>query len=101
MARPRRGPAIRGRRPHTSRQATEGRAPAELVRYLARGLVDDPEGVSVDEVDTHGGTSLELRVSMADLGKVIGKSGRTAEAMRTLVDLSVGTEGQYTLDIQD
>jgi predicted RNA-binding protein YlqC (UPF0109 family) len=57
----------------------------ELVAYIARSLVDRPEQVSVAEVEGNQTTVLELTVAKEDLGKVIGKQGRTAQAMRTIL----------------
>ena len=57
----------------------------ELVTYIARSLVDKPEQVSVAEVEGNQTTVLELTVAKEDLGKVIGKQGRTAQAMRTIL----------------
>ena len=57
----------------------------ELVTYIARALVDKPEQVSVAEVEGNQTTVLELTVAKEDLGKVIGKQGRTAQAMRTIL----------------
>ena len=57
----------------------------ELVAFIARELVDRPDEVRVDEVERDGITVEELRVAKEDLGKVIGKQGRTAKAMRTLL----------------
>ncbi|HHV61888.1 MAG TPA: KH domain-containing protein [Firmicutes bacterium] len=66
----------------------------ELVEFIARALVDDPSQVRVDEVDDEKGTVLELRVAPADMGKVIGKQGRTAKAIRTLVKAAATREGK-------
>jgi hypothetical protein len=57
----------------------------ELVEYLARALVEDPTEVSVEAVEDEKITTLRLKVAPADLGRVIGKQGRTARAMRTLL----------------
>lgn len=57
----------------------------ELVEVMAKALVDKPEEVSVKEVDGERTTVFELRVSPSDLGKVIGKQGKTARAMRTIL----------------
>ena len=57
----------------------------ELLELIARGLVDKPEEVSVTQVDSEEATVLELRVAQDDLGKVIGKQGRTAKAIRTIL----------------
>jgi hypothetical protein len=56
-----------------------------LVEYLARGLVDNPEEVVVEEVDEPDALVFELKVAEPDLGKVIGKQGRTAKALRTVL----------------
>ena len=57
----------------------------ELIDYMARALVDKPEQVSVSEIEGEQTSVLELRVAKEDLGKVIGKQGRTARAMRTIL----------------
>ncbi len=58
----------------------------ELVEYIAKALVDDMDGVKVTEVEGDRVTVLELRVTQGDLGKVIGKQGRTARAIRTILN---------------
>jgi uncharacterized protein len=57
----------------------------ELVDFMARALVDNPEKVNVSEIEGEQTSVLELRVAKEDLGKVIGKQGRTARAMRTIL----------------
>lgn len=57
----------------------------ELVTFIAQSLVDKPEHVSVSEVEGNQTTVLELSVAKEDLGKIIGKQGRTAQAMRTIL----------------
>ena len=57
----------------------------ELIFYIAKALVDNPEQVSVEEVEGNQTSVLELKVAKEDLGKVIGKQGRTARAMRTIL----------------
>jgi predicted RNA-binding protein YlqC (UPF0109 family) len=57
----------------------------ELIEYIAQALVDHPEQVSVSEVEGNQTSVLELKVAKEDLGKVIGKQGRTARAMRTIL----------------
>jgi len=57
----------------------------ELVEYIATVLVDNPEEVSVTELEGEQTSVIELRVAKEDLGKVIGKQGRTARAMRTIL----------------
>ena len=57
----------------------------ELVRYIARSLVDNPDAVDVREVDQPDAMVIELRVAPEDMGKVIGKQGRIAKAIRSIV----------------
>ncbi len=57
----------------------------DLISYIAQALVDHPEEVSVNEVEGNQTSVLELKVAKEDLGKVIGKQGRTARAMRTIL----------------
>ncbi|MGD9046194.1 MAG: KH domain-containing protein [Desulfobacterales bacterium] len=57
----------------------------DLISYIAQALVDHPEEVSVTEVEGNQTSVLELKVAKEDLGKVIGKQGRTARAMRTIL----------------
>ncbi len=56
-----------------------------LVEYIAKSLVDKPEEVQVNEIEGEQTTVLELKVSKDDIGKVIGRQGRTARAMRTIL----------------
>lgn len=74
----------------------------ELVDFVARSLVDEPDEVRVDEVMDGDITVYELMVAEDDLGKVIGRQGRTARAIRTILSAS-GTKNQrkYELDIID
>jgi predicted RNA-binding protein YlqC (UPF0109 family) len=73
-----------------------------LIEYCARQLVDHPEGVHVDEHETGETTVLTLRVSPGDLGKVIGREGRTAQAMRLLLSAVASSQGRRaTLEIAD
>ena len=57
----------------------------ELVKYIAQALVDNPEGVAVSEVEGEQTSVIELRVAKEDLGKIIGKHGRTAQSIRTIL----------------
>ena len=61
---------------------------AELLAHLARKLVDEPDAVEVEEVQRAGATVLQLRVAKADVGKVIGRQGRIARALRAIVRAS-------------
>jgi predicted RNA-binding protein YlqC (UPF0109 family) len=58
----------------------------ELVEFIAKALVDETEAVKVSEVEGENVTVLELRVAQTDIGKVIGKQGRTARAIRTILN---------------
>jgi len=72
----------------------------ELVELIARALVDRPESVVVREADEPQSTVLELRVAQGDLGKVIGKQGRTARAIRTILNASgIKLKKRFVLDI--
>ena len=57
----------------------------ELIAYIAKALVDNPDQVEVTEVEGEQTSVIELKVAKEDLGKVIGKQGRTARAMRTIL----------------
>ena len=74
----------------------------ELVREIARALVDDPAAVEVQAVDRDDNTVLKLRVAPQDVGKVIGKQGRTARSVRTILGaVSMKLHHRYTLDIME
>jgi hypothetical protein len=62
----------------------------ELIQLIAHELVDNPEKVTVDMVGGNHTTVLELKVAKGDIGKVIGKNGRTAQAMRTILNAASG-----------
>lgn len=66
----------------------------ELVEFIARGLVDNPEEVKVNEILGDRGTILELRVAPDDMGKVIGKQGKIAQSIRTLTKATAAKEGK-------
>jgi predicted RNA-binding protein YlqC (UPF0109 family) len=69
----------------------------DLVRYLARALVDAPDAVRVERVERDGAVVIQLHVAKDDLGKVIGKHGRVARALRTLVRAGGTKRGERTL----
>ncbi|MBR1535678.1 MAG: KH domain-containing protein [Treponema sp.] len=74
----------------------------DLIEYIAKSLVDDPSAVSVNETEGERGPVLELRVAQGDIGKVIGKYGRIAKALRTVLSASSSRDGRhYSLDILD
>jgi len=71
-----------------------------LIEYVAKSLVDDPEKVSVTVVEEPGETVIELEVGPRDVGKVIGKQGRTVRAMRSLLSAAGGrSRKRFELDI--
>lgn len=73
-----------------------------VVEVVARALVDAPESVKVIEHERRGMTVLELTTASGDLGKIIGRQGRTAAALRTLVAVTAERHGKKaTLDIRD
>jgi len=73
---------------------------AELVEFLARRLVDEPDAVRVEEVEQDGDTVLRLHVAKDDVGKVIGRQGRIARALRTVVRASASRRrGRVLLEI--
>lgn len=74
----------------------------ELVEFIVRNLVDNPDEVSVTMVEGEKSTILELRVAPDDIGKVIGKQGRIAKAIRTILSASATKDGKRSvLEILD
>ena len=70
---------------------------AELVEYLARQLVDDPDAVRVEEEESEGAIVLRLHVAQDDIGKVIGRQGRVARALRAVVRAGAARQRQRVL----
>ena len=74
----------------------------DLVEYIAKSLVDEPDSVAVNMIEGEKSTILELRVSGGDIGKVIGKHGRIAKAIRTILSASSTKTGKrVVLEILD
>ena len=74
----------------------------ELLLYMAKNLVDDPESVTVTEIDGEDGKVLELRVAESDMGKVIGRQGRIAREIRTIIKTVAQRTGErVTVEIMD
>lgn len=72
----------------------------ELVEFIAKSIVDDPSQVHVSEIEGEASVILELRVGPEDMGRVIGRGGRTANAIRTLVKVLAAKQGKrVTLEI--
>jgi predicted RNA-binding protein YlqC (UPF0109 family) len=79
-----------------------GSVPRDVLEYLARSIVDDPESVVVEVDEGHSSVSLRLNVSPDDMGRVIGRRGRTAQAIRTVVRAAAAREGlEAHVDIVD
>jgi predicted RNA-binding protein YlqC (UPF0109 family) len=88
--------------------AEDGEAPVDggqaagVLGYLARQLVDDPDGVKVESSTDRGGVRLELFVAPGDMGKVIGRKGRIAQSIRAVVRAAAAREGTHVfVDIVD
>ncbi|NRA35271.1 MAG: KH domain-containing protein [Polyangiaceae bacterium] len=74
----------------------------ELIEAIAQALVDEPDNVEVQEIDGEHNSLIELRVAKNDIGKVIGKDGRTAQSMRTILTAASTKLGRRAhLDIVD
>jgi predicted RNA-binding protein YlqC (UPF0109 family) len=74
----------------------------DLVEYIVKSLVDDPGSVTVNVIEGEKSTILELRVASEDIGKVIGKHGRIAKAIRTVLQAATAKSGKRTvLEILD
>ena len=74
----------------------------DLIEFIAKSLVDDPASVSVTESEGERGPVLRLSVAQDEIGKVIGKYGRIAKALRTVLSASASKEGRhYSLEILD
>ena len=72
----------------------------DLINSIAKAIVDNPDEVEVSSVDGENSTVIELRVAKSDIGKVIGKRGRTIAAMRTIVNASrIQKEKRHILEI--
>jgi len=72
----------------------------ELIEYIAKSLVDDPSQVTVSEMEGANSVIIELHVASEDMGRVIGRGGRVANSMRTLVRVIAAKEGKrVTLEI--
>jgi len=69
----------------------------ELVEYIAKSLVDNPSEVVVEEVKDDRGSVLNLKVAGGDLGRIIGRNGKTAKAIRALLSVASTKSGSHTL----
>jgi hypothetical protein len=84
------------------RAAMDGGTPLAVLTYLARSLSNDPDSVVIETEERRGGLRLSLHVAPDDMGRVIGRRGRTAQAIRTLVNVAGAKDGiQASVDIVD
>jgi predicted RNA-binding protein YlqC (UPF0109 family) len=82
--------------------ALDGGTPLAVLNYLARSLSNDPDSVVIETEERRGGLRLSLHVAPDDMGRVIGRRGRTAQAIRTLVNVAGAKDGvQASVDIVD
>ncbi|MDO5671715.1 MAG: RNA-binding protein [Actinomycetaceae bacterium] len=72
----------------------------DALEHLVRGIVDDPDAVRVSEKSLRRGSLLEVRVAPSDLGRVIGRSGRTAKALRAVMG-AISKNGSVRVDVVD
>jgi hypothetical protein len=83
-------------------EAFDGGTPLAVLSYLARSLSNEPDAVVIDSEERRGGLRLSLHVAPDDMGRVIGRRGRTAQAIRTLVNVAGAKDGvQASVDIVD
>ncbi|MGI9558596.1 MAG: KH domain-containing protein [Thermodesulfobacteriota bacterium] len=74
----------------------------DLLHFLAASIVDEPERVEIEESVTEGKTALRLKVAQPDMGKIIGRQGKTAKALRVLLSAAAAKRGTwFTMDIVD
>ena len=94
-------PGVVGRTPETD-GTKRGAMPIAVLDYLARAMTDDPDAVVIRREERRGSTILRLHVAPRDMGRVIGRRGRTAQAIRTLVAAAGARDGEQTVvDIVD
>jgi predicted RNA-binding protein YlqC (UPF0109 family) len=83
-------------------QDLDGGTPLTVLTYLARSLSNDPDAVVINTEERRGGIRLNLHVAPDDMGRVIGRRGKTAQAIRTLVNVAGAKDGvQASVDIVD
>ena len=85
-----------------SNETFDGGTPLAVLNYLARSLSNEPDAVVIDSEERRGGVRLSLHVAPDDMGRVIGRRGRTAQAIRTLVNVAGAKDGiSASVDIVD
>jgi len=83
-------------------RAVDGGTPLGVLTYLARSLSNEPDAVAIDTEERRNGVRLNLHVAPEDMGRVIGRRGRTAQAIRTLINVAGAKDGvQASVDIVD
>jgi len=83
-------------------RAVDGGTPLSVLTYLARSLSNEPDAVAIDTEERRNGVRLNLHVAPEDMGRVIGRRGRTAQAIRTLINVAGAKDGvQASVDIVD
>jgi hypothetical protein len=96
------GHADEGNEGNEPNEAFDGGTPLAVLSYLARSLSNEPDAVVIDSEERRGGLRLSLHVAPDDMGRVIGRRGRTAQAIRTLVNVAGAKDGiQASVDIVD
>jgi predicted RNA-binding protein YlqC (UPF0109 family) len=81
-------------------ETNRGKGMKDLIREIVQALVDQPELVSISEIEGENTNVLGLKVAKSDMGKVIGKQGRNAQAIRTIMSAAAGkTRKRYILEI--
>ena len=84
------------------RTALDGGTPLSVLTYLAKSLSNDPESVEIETEERRNGLRLNLHVAPEDMGRVIGRRGRTAQAIRTMINVAGAKDGvQASVDIVD
>ena len=84
------------------RTALDGGTPLSVLTYLAKSLSNEPDAVEIETEERRGGLRLNLHVAPEDMGRVIGRRGRTAQAIRTMVNVAGAKDGvQASVDIVD
>ena len=75
---------------------------SELALFLSRAIVSNPDAVEVDEVEEDGATVVKVAVAPKDVGRLIGRKGRTIDALRTLVDVAASADGRHaTVEVME
>jgi uncharacterized protein len=94
------GPPLEGNKPTAATERGDTKAMIDLIENIAKAIVDKPEQVRVNGVEGENSIVIELRVAKEDIGKVIGKNGRTITAMRTILNATrAQKEKRHVLEV--